>query len=270
MHFDALVVAIGGAARIGDLGDAARRRAQHADGGIHIPRRADGRIDQRRSRRIDGDRLLAEQEARHVEIVDHHVAEEAAGALDVFDGRRRGVARQDRDDLHRADFSGPDARLQRLEGRVEPAVEADHQRYAARRHAIEGPPDAGCVEVDGFFAEDRLARSGCPVDEVGMGVRRGADHNGVDVGRADRGVDAGRRGAEFRSDRARRLLIDVGNQRKPRPGQAGDVACMDAADAADTENGKAEWGFNHEQFPLKRPRKRQNSGQKLNGNFTET
>ena len=35
------------------------------------------------------DRLLAEEEARHVEVVDHHVAIEAAGALDIGDRRRR-------------------------------------------------------------------------------------------------------------------------------------------------------------------------------------
>ena len=33
--------------------------------------------------------LLAEQETRHVEIMDRHVAENAAGALDVVDRRRR-------------------------------------------------------------------------------------------------------------------------------------------------------------------------------------
>ena len=32
--------------------------------------------------------LFAEQEARHVEIMDRHVAEDAAGALDVIDRRR--------------------------------------------------------------------------------------------------------------------------------------------------------------------------------------
>ena len=76
---------------------------------------------------MDLDRLLAEQEARHVEIVDHHVAKETAGALDIAHRRRGGIARQDGDHLDVADLAGVDAALQVGEARIEAAVEGDHQ-----------------------------------------------------------------------------------------------------------------------------------------------
>ena len=70
-------------------GDLAGRRLHQHRGGVDVAGLADRRVDQRRAEGEDLDRLLAEQEARHVEIVDHHVAEEPAGALDVGDRRRR-------------------------------------------------------------------------------------------------------------------------------------------------------------------------------------
>ena len=66
-------------------------------------------IDQRPTRGEDHHRLLAEEEARHVEIVDHHVAIEPARALDIGDRRRTRVARDHRDDLDLADGALVDA-----------------------------------------------------------------------------------------------------------------------------------------------------------------
>jgi hypothetical protein len=56
----------------------------------------------------DLDGLLAEQPARHVEVVDGHVAEQPAGALDVGDRRWRRVAAHDEHRLDRADLAGVD------------------------------------------------------------------------------------------------------------------------------------------------------------------
>ena len=103
MHFDALVIAVGGPARVRDLADLARCGLQQNGRRVDVAGLADRRIDQSRADRMDLDRLLAEQEARHVEVVDHHIAEEAARPRDVADRRRRRIARQDRHEFDRAD-----------------------------------------------------------------------------------------------------------------------------------------------------------------------
>ncbi len=41
---------------------------------------------------MDLDRLFTEQEAGHVEIVNHHVTEQATGTLDIGDWRRPWIA----------------------------------------------------------------------------------------------------------------------------------------------------------------------------------
>ena len=103
VRLDPLIVAIGRAARIGDLRDLARGGLHDDDRGVDVAGLPDRLVDQRRPHRADRDRLLAEQEPGHVEIVDHHVAEQAARARDIGDRRRPGIARGDRDDLERAD-----------------------------------------------------------------------------------------------------------------------------------------------------------------------
>jgi hypothetical protein len=53
---------------------------------VDVAGRGDRRVHQRRAPGEDLDRFLAQQPARHVEIVDRHVAEQPAGDLDVGDG----------------------------------------------------------------------------------------------------------------------------------------------------------------------------------------
>ena len=52
---------------------------------------------------------VAGEVAGHVEVVDGHVAEEAARDLDVLDRRRRRIAAGDHDLLELADLAGLDA-----------------------------------------------------------------------------------------------------------------------------------------------------------------
>ena len=75
--------------------------------------------------------------------MDHHVPEEATGPGDIGDRRRGRVARQDRDEFDRADLSRGEPLLEGTEMRVEPAVEADHQRRA-------GPLDHPEAAADPF------------------------------------------------------------------------------------------------------------------------
>jgi hypothetical protein len=92
MHLHALVVAVGGAARIRDLRDASARRLHQHRGGIDVAGFTDRLVHQCRAERKDFDRLLRQQEARHVEIMDHHVAEESARAFHIVERRRPGIA----------------------------------------------------------------------------------------------------------------------------------------------------------------------------------
>ena len=210
VDLDALVVAVGGAARVGDLRELAALGLQRDDGGVDVAGLADRRVDQARGHGGDFDRLLAQQEARHVEIVDHHVAEQAAGARDVGDRRRPRIARQDGDDLRLAHFARRQALLQRREAGVEAAVEADHQLGLGVGDHLQAGAHALGREVDRLFAEDRLARFRGLLDQVGVGVGRRADQHRVDVLVADDvGNALGDRGAGLGGDRARRLGIDV-------------------------------------------------------------
>ena len=81
---DALVVAEHRAARVRDLRDAAASGAQRHRRRVDVARGADRGVDQAAAVRRDLDRLLAEQPACHVEVVDRHVAEHASRAQHVL------------------------------------------------------------------------------------------------------------------------------------------------------------------------------------------
>src|SRR5260370_35214488 len=85
---DALVIAINRTPAVRDLAQRTRWRAQCHDRRIDIARVADRRIDQHARRGKYLDRLLAREPPRPIEIVNHHVAEQAARAAHVFDRRR--------------------------------------------------------------------------------------------------------------------------------------------------------------------------------------
>src|SRR5205807_8218297 len=127
MRLDALVVAVAGAPAVRDLAERARRRLQRDDGAVDIAGGADLWVDEAACRREDLDRLLAEEPARHVEIVDHHVAENAARDLDIGEGRRAGIAAGDGEHLEPADPALAELAMQLDEIGIEAAVEADHQ-----------------------------------------------------------------------------------------------------------------------------------------------
>jgi hypothetical protein len=66
---------------------------------------------------------------------------------------------------------------------------------------LEAGLDALGVEIDRLFAEDRLAGAGEALDQVGMGVGRRADDDGVDI-----------LGGEDRVDGADVAAILIGNR----------------------------------------------------------
>ena len=143
MHLETLVVTVGRPARIGDLTDLAACGLEQHRGGVDVAGLADLRVNQSRTDGIDLDRLLGEEEAGHVEVVDHHVTEDAARGGYVAGWRWIGVAREDSDDLNLADGAGAQTPLQLGEARIKTAIEAYHQGNAALLHHIEAGLDAG-------------------------------------------------------------------------------------------------------------------------------
>lgn len=232
MHLDALVIAIGRAPRVRDLRDLARGRLHHHGGGVDIAGLADRLVDEGGTEREDLDRLLGQEEARHVEVVDHHVAEEPARAPDVVDRRRRGIARDHGDDLDRAGLARAQTLLQRGEIRVEAAVEADHQRLARFLDRRQAAADAGGVEIDRLLAEHGLAGRDSLLDQIGMGVGRRADQDGVDRRIGEDRLRARRLGAGRGGERGGSLRHRVGDGDEFGIAARGDVQPVDAPDAA--------------------------------------
>ena len=240
MHLDALVVAIGGATRVGDDGLLAGRGFEDDADGVEIAGIADLLVDQHRGMGADGNRFLAEQEARHVEVVDGHVAKNAAGAGDVVERRRTRIARRYGDHLDIADGAVVDRLADRGEMRIEAAVEADHQHSIGLLDHGQAFFDALDVEIDRLLAEDRLAGPGETLDEIGVGVGRRADDDGVDVLGLLDGIDRAHFGAIGGSQFRRRLFEGIGHGHEfgLRVGTNG--AGMHLADAAGAEKSEAE------------------------------
>jgi hypothetical protein len=74
-----------------------------------------------------------------------------------------------------------DARLERGEGRIEAALEADQAGFSGGVDDLLALARPAEVEVDRLLAEDMLAGSGGALDEVGVGVGRRADEHGVNA-----------------------------------------------------------------------------------------
>jgi len=125
---------------------------------------------------------------------------------------------------------------------IEAPVEAYHQRHAAfaddRKARLGAPP----VEVERLLAEDGLAGAGRRLDEIGMGVGRAGDDDGMDrtIGK-DRDL-----GPDLATVAPRQLLgrgrIDIDDRTKTSRGMAGDILCVDGTDTACAELAEADHG----------------------------
>ena len=115
--------------------------------------------------------------------------------------------------------------------RVEAAVEADHQLRAGRLHHLQAGLHPGDVEIDRLLAEDRLPLAGEHLDQVGMGVGRGADHHRVHVRRLRDRLDGAHLGAVLPGQPVGRLRHGVGDRHQPRLPVAGHRPRMHLADA---------------------------------------
>ena len=180
-HLDALVVAIDGLAAVVDHAERTVGEPQRDDAGVHIAGLADLGVDQARADGADFGDLAAGQVADHVEIVDRHVDEDAAGHLDVGQRRSLRVARRDLDDLHVADAAALDDLVHVLEVAVKAAVEANLILHARALDLVEHDLDLVQIVVDRLFAEDVLAGARRLDGDRRVRIRRRADEHGLDV-----------------------------------------------------------------------------------------
>ena len=115
---------------------------------------------------------------------------------------------------------------------IEAPVEAYHQRHAAFGDDRKGCFGATPVEVERLLAEHGLTGSRRRLYEVGMGVGRAGDDDGMDrtIGK-DRDL-----GPDLATVAPRQLLgrgrIDIDDRTKTSRGMAGDIRCVDGTDTA--------------------------------------
>ena len=211
------------------------------------PSFGDLRGDQHAAHRGHGGRLFAEHEARQVEVVDHHVAEQAARHPYVGQWGRRRVAAGDDYLVQGADLAGGHPFAHAAVGGVVAAVEADLDWYAAVAHLLPARCHPLQTEVDRLLAENRLAGLRGGDDQVDVGVGGGGDQHRVDAG-GERRVHAVRhRGAVLFRQRRGRARHRVVYAHEARAGAGREVAGMHGADAARAEQGKSD----HRHHPTK-------------------
>src|SRR3546814_1630442 len=117
--------AIRAAPGVGDHAQAPGRSGQQGARGVDVAEAADFRIDQAAGGGVDAYRLLAQQPARQVQVVDGEVLEQPAAGRHES-GRRRGRVVVDQvQGLEAAGFAGVEALLERTERGIETAVEAE-------------------------------------------------------------------------------------------------------------------------------------------------
>lgn len=177
-----LVVAVDGAARVVDRGDAAVLVLKNDQRRVDVAGLADGRVDADRPSRVHLDDLASRDVPRHVEVVDRHVEEDPARHLDVRDGRRGGVATGDAHHFHVFDHATPNRVAHRLVGAVETTIEADLQRDTGRFDGLRCLIDQRRIHRDRLLAEDRLSSRGRGDHQRNMGVGAGPDRHRIDVG----------------------------------------------------------------------------------------
>ena len=115
---------------------------------------------------------VAQEEAGHVEVMDGHVAEDAAGNLHIVGRGSGGVARDDEQVLQVADLALLELSVRRSEGRVEAAVEAEHNGHGHGAQLVTGGLDVLHVQSDRLLAQHSLAGLGGG-EQVGDVQRRG-------------------------------------------------------------------------------------------------
>ena len=128
--------------------------------------------------------------------------------------------------------------LQIAEIGIVAAVEADEQRHAGFCDHRQALFDALDRQRDRLFAEDGLAGAGRLLDQVGVGIGRGADEDRVNVLGGDDLLHRGRLRADGGGKLLRRLGNSVGDVGDAGAARSRDGLRVHIADPASTEHSK--------------------------------
>ena len=189
---------------------------------------------------VDRDRLLAQQEPRHVQVVDHHVAKQSAGGRDIGRRRRRRIAADDGQQFQRADLAGVQPLLQRREMRIEAPVEPDHQHDAGAAHGGEAARTRSADRSIGFSQNTARPGGGRLLDVIGVRRRRRARSAPRRPRIASSTLIA--RAPQRAGEACRRRGIRVGDPGQARARMRGDVAGVDPPDPAGAQHGDVQHG----------------------------
>ena len=235
VQLQALVVTVRGAAAVDDGRHRAGGIFQNDKRGIDIPRLANRRIHQVTALGIHRHRLFAHDETGHVEVVNGHIAEHAAGDAHVLRGRRRRVAGDDQQRFRLADAPGLGIGFHAAELWVKAAVKADEQRHVVLFNHFQAVAHAGEVEVYRLFAEDSLAVAGGHFNQIRVGVGGGGDQHGVNVRVGHRLIHALLADLILCGETGGKFLIRVNHGPERGRAVAGDVSCMYLANSASAQ-----------------------------------
>ena len=237
-----LVVAVGGPPAVVDGSHRAPLEAQGEDRGVHVPRRADGRIDEDRRGDVDLGDFGAHEEACHVEVMDRHVQEHPPGHRDILGGRRRGISTGDPQHLRDADAPRSDDLPQLREVRIEAPIEAHLELHPGAADRAEDLVQATEIQIHGLLAEDVLPspRRSDHLVRVRVGAR--ADQHRIHVGIPDDRlrVRARIRDAQLPRQGLRGVQLRIRDAQDLRAGDAGrDGPSVHAADPARADESKS-------------------------------
>ena len=162
-------------------------------------------------------------------------------SLEVFDWRRIRIAAHDRDDLDGADLALAYCRVHRAVARIEAAVKGHEHGCVGVRDVLEARPRTLEVEIEGLFAEHRLAGAHRARRELGVGAGARADDHRVHVGITEGGVGiADGIGAVLCGQTGRRVGVDVGDVLERGFVARRDVPCVNRTDAAGANDAEAD------------------------------
>ena len=103
---------------------------QNCHGGVEISGRSDLLIKERGALGPELDNGGADDEVRHIKIMDQHVGPDATTALEIFNWRRGWVAAGDAGERELSEFTSARCALNSSMPWVESAIETDHERYS--------------------------------------------------------------------------------------------------------------------------------------------
>jgi hypothetical protein len=177
-HFKALVVAVGGAAAGVDLAQAAFLGANSHRRAVHIAQGGNGRVGQHRAGGAEPGGFVAigaQNPAKHIEVMDQHVAKDAARGLDVLGRRCARVAAGDDEHLGVADLACVHAGAGGVKRGVKAALKTQHAGHARSLHGGGAGLSAGDGQIHRLFAKNMLAGGGGAGDQIAVGVGGRAD-----------------------------------------------------------------------------------------------